>query len=185
MLRSPHPSFTLLILKSRIERPCHIPMPCPVSPLQTGATTMAVPSLGNWRSVALFGFRASAVGQMIAVFGQAVLAGLALSGSPGALDAHMMNGAIAVVFSIAQVVFGLLSRSELPRWALAASIGLLLGEGAQMASGRFYWLAVHLPLGVALFAMLVPLIVWIVRGTPAMLDHARIPARADVAVRTA
>jgi len=39
----------------------------------------------NWRSAILLGFRASAVGQMIALFGQALLAGFALSGNSASL----------------------------------------------------------------------------------------------------
>ena len=109
----------------------------------------------------LLGFRASAVGQMVAVFSQALLAGFALSGNSGSLTAHTVNGGVALVFSIVQVVFGLLLRNKLPKWVLAASLGLLLGEMAQMASGHRHWFAVHLPLGLALCAILVPLDLWI------------------------
>jgi hypothetical protein len=77
------------------------------------------------------------------------------------------------------VVFGLLLRNKLPNWALAASFGLFLGEMAQMASGRRHWFALHLPLGLALCAMLVPLVLWIasdvllIDNTSAVRDPAR------------
>jgi hypothetical protein len=54
--------------------------------------TVVVSSIGNWRSAILLGFRASSVGQMIAVFSQALLAGFALSGNLGALTVHVVNG---------------------------------------------------------------------------------------------
>src|SRR5713101_5232647 len=98
---------------------------------------------------------------MVAVVGQALLAGLALSGDAGALGAHMVNGGLALLISVVQVVFGLLGKSQLPRWALIASVALFLGEGAQMASGRLHLFVVHLPLGLALFAGLAPLVLWI------------------------
>jgi hypothetical protein len=146
--------------------------------------TMVVSNSDNWRSAILIGFRAAAGGQMVAVFAQALLGGLALSGNSGALTAHMVNGALALVLSIVQMVFGLLLKSKLPPWVLAASVGLFLGEMAQMASGRRYLFAIHFPLGLALFATLVPLMLWIVRGTSMTFDRAPI-APADVGEHTA
>ena len=116
---------------------------------------------GNWRTAILLGFRACIVGQMIAIFSQALLAGSALSGNPGSLTSHVTIGGVALVFSILQLGFGILLTNKLPGWVLVASAGLLVGEIAQMASGRRHWFAVHLPLGLALFATLVPLVLWV------------------------
>jgi hypothetical protein len=134
----------------------------------------------SWRSAILLGFRASAIGQMIALFGQALLAGSALSGNSASLTAHMMIGGLALVFSIAQGIFGLFLRNELPEWVLAASAGLLLGEIAQMASGRRHLFAIHLPLGLALFATLVPLVLWIANDTWFHPQHERGARRSAV-----
>ena len=120
----------------------------------------------NWQSGIALGFRAAAIGQMIAVLCQALLAGLALSGDSGALAAHMVNGAIALVISLLQVLFAMRLKisNQLPRWALVASLGLLFGEGLQMASGRLHLFVVHLPVGLALFTGLVPLVLWLETG---------------------
>ena len=125
--------------------------------------TVMISSFVNRRSAILLGFRTSAVGQMIALFGQALLAGAALSGNSASLSAHLMIGEVALVFSILQVVFGLFLRNKLPEWVLVASAGLLLGDIAQMASGRRHLFAIHLPLGLSLFATLVPLVLWIAK----------------------
>ncbi|GEM_PF-5998901 len=47
---------------------------------------------GFWRSKISFGFRAAVIGQTLAVAGQALLAGMALSGSANAAEAHMKLG---------------------------------------------------------------------------------------------
>lgn len=118
---------------------------------------------GNWQSAMALGFRVAAIGQTIAVLGQALLAGLALSGNAGALSAHMANGALALVIALLQVLFAvpLKISNHLPGWALVASLGLSFGEVIQMASGRLHLFAVHLPLGLALFAGLVSLVFWV------------------------
>jgi hypothetical protein len=131
---------------------------------KAGVRDVASGTKEKWRSGIALGFRAMVIGQTIALFGQALIGGLALSGEASALDAHMVNGGIALVISLAQVVFGLLMKGQLPRWALIASVTLLFGEGMQMASGRLHLFFVHLPLGLVLFAGLVPVVLWIVAG---------------------
>jgi hypothetical protein len=107
---------------------------------------MASRSDHDWRSGIARGFRAAALGQAIVVLGRAALAGLAL------------------LISLFQGVLGILLKSLLPRWAVRVSLGLFLGEAIQMASRRLHLFVVHFPLGVALFAGLVPLAVWIAAG---------------------
>jgi hypothetical protein len=124
-------------------------------------------SIDNWQSTALFGFRAAVLGQTVAIAAQAVLAGLALSGYSTALAAHMMVGGFALFISVVQVALALLLEREVRREALVASAGLLIGEGVQMASGRLHLFAVHLPLGVALFAGAVMLSLWAMDVVPA------------------
>lgn len=106
-----------------------------------------------WRFNIARGFRATIVGHTVALFGQAVLAGLALSGDADALPAHMTLGALTLLISASQVSPALMSRTQIPRWALLASIALLGGDGIQMASGRLHLFVVHLPLGLPLVAV--------------------------------
>jgi hypothetical protein len=114
----------------------------------------------SWRPALRSVFRACVVGQAITVFVQAVLAGFALSGNPSTLSAHMVNGGIALLISLLQVLSAVPLRKDLPRWVFAASLGLLVAEGVQMFSGRIHLFALHMPLGVALFGGLAPLVVW-------------------------
>jgi hypothetical protein len=110
----------------------------------------------------VLGFRLVASAAAAAMLMQAVLAGLALSGRPAALNAHMFNGAAVFVLSAAEVVIAILLRraKDLPRWALVASAVLLLGQILQMLSGRFHLLSVHIPLGVGLFGLMMVLAYW-------------------------
>ena len=111
-------------------------------------------------------FRAAVIGQTLAVFLQPLLAGLALSGNLGALNAHMMLGGLALLISLAQVVLALFLGSDMPRPAVAASVGLFLVEGAQMASGRLHLFVFHLPIGAALFAGLTLTSLWVLNVVP-------------------
>ena len=111
-------------------------------------------------------FRAAVIGQTLAVFLQPLLAGLALSGNLGALNAHMMLGGLALLISLAQVVLALFLGNDMPRPAVAASVGLFVGEGAQMASGRLHLFVFHLPIGAALFAGLTLTSLWVLNVVP-------------------
>ena len=111
-------------------------------------------------------FRAAVIGQTLAVFLQPLLAGLALSGNLAALNAHMMLGGLALLISLAQVVLALFLGSDMPRPAVAASVGLFVGEGAQMASGRLHMFVFHLPIGAALFAGLTLTSLWVLNVVP-------------------
>lgn len=106
----------------------------------------------TWRSTILFGFRAAVIAQTLSVVSQAPLAGLALSGHSAALKAHMVFGGFAMLASAVQMACALPLRNVLRHWMVLASAGLVIGEGLQMASGRLHLFALHLPLGLALFA---------------------------------
>lgn len=108
------------------------------------------------------GFRIATSMQALTLLAQAMLAGMALAGSSMALRAHMLNGAATVLVSAVQGGFAvILWRSrQLPRWPLIASVVLLAGQLAQMASGRLHLFALHLPLGVGLFGVLTVLVLW-------------------------
>ena len=121
---------------------------------------------GNPRSGISSAFRAAVIGQTLAVFLQPLLAGLALSGDLGALNAHMVLGGLALVISVVQVVLALSPGHDVPRPAIAASVGLFLGEGVQMASGRLGLFVLHLPVGATLFAGLTLMSLWALNVVP-------------------
>lgn len=119
-----------------------------------------------WRSTVSFGFRAAVIAQTLAVAGQAVLAGLALSGTASAVDAHMVLGGFALLACLMQMALALALGHELPRWLVFLSGGLAFGQVAQMASGKLHLFALHIPLGVALFAGLTVSSMWALNPVP-------------------
>ncbi|HSZ50738.1 MAG TPA: hypothetical protein VK801_04135 [Caulobacteraceae bacterium] len=98
-------------------------------------------------------FRGALALQVAALLAQPILAGLILIGDAFALSAHMAVGAASLILAAVQAGAGvLLARSgTAPRWLAAANVVFLIVEGLQMGAGRLGLLAIHLPLGVALF----------------------------------
>jgi hypothetical protein len=107
-------------------------------------------------------FRLVIAAQAAALLPQALLAGLGLSGSEAALDAHMSSGGAILLLSAVQVLAAFLLRrsSRIPRWPVVASIGLLVADAVQMVAGRLQLFALHLPLGVALFGASIALAIY-------------------------
>jgi hypothetical protein len=107
-------------------------------------------------------FRWVTATQLATLLTQALLAGLALSGSATALSAHMGVAAAALVISFAQAALAFLwRRAGAPGWPLAISLLLLVAEIPQMASGRWQLFVLHLPLGVALFGSTLALAIYV------------------------
>ncbi len=100
--------------------------------------------------------------QAVALLALALLAGLALSGSKAALEAHMAVGGATILLSIIQAVAALLLRrsGQIPRWPVVASVGFVIGDAVQMAAGRLQLFALHLPLGVGLFGAAIGLAIY-------------------------
>ena len=124
-------------------------------------------------------FRAAVLGQTVAVFLQPLLAGLALSGNPAALDAHRVLGGVALLISVVQVVLALFLSNDIRLPPIATSMGLFLGEGAQMASGGLHLFGFHLFFGASLFAGLALSSLWVLKLVP-ICDCGR-PVRTFVA----
>ena len=116
-----------------------------------------------WTTGLVWGFRLAIAAQAVALVVQTIWAGLALSGcSTDALAARMLVGGIIFVISAAQVVlmFLLWRVAQVPGWLTAASVGLIVADGLQMASGRLQIFAIHLPLGAGLFGAPIALAIW-------------------------
>jgi cytochrome bd-type quinol oxidase subunit 2 len=98
----------------------------------------------------------------VAVFAQAVLAGLFLDGGDAWRGWHAINGMLVLpLLALVQVVLAVLvwRRDGGPGWLAVASVGLLLALLVQNALGQTSQLAVHLPLGVAIFGLVGTLMV--------------------------
>ncbi len=99
----------------------------------------------------------------VAVFAQAVLAGLFLDGGDAWRGWHAINGMLLLLplLALVQVVLAVLvwRRGHGPSWLAIASVGLLLALLVQNVMGQTSQLAVHLPLGVAIFGLVGTLLV--------------------------
>ena len=93
----------------------------------------------------------------VAVFAQAVLAGLFLDGGDSWRDWHAINGMLVLpLLALLQVVLAVLvwRRRRGPGWLTAASVGLLVALLVQNVMGMTSQVAVHVPLGVAIFGLI-------------------------------
>jgi hypothetical protein len=81
---------------------------------------------------------------------QPILAGQLLAGNEQAVDLHLANARLVVGAGALQLVAVIFVRHRPSSWLFIA-IGLLLAEIAQFALGFNLVIAVHVPLGVAIF----------------------------------
>ncbi|WNM31037.1 hypothetical protein RKE30_11750 [Streptomyces sp. Li-HN-5-11] len=120
------------------------------SPRSVGAPP-APPARPRWP---LLLFRVLVTGEAVLAAGQAVLAGSFLSGHYGALDLHALNATATGLTAVAQTVAAVLlwRPGGGPAWPAVTSALLFGAEAGQIAMGYGRVLAVHVPLGVALIA---------------------------------
>jgi cytochrome bd-type quinol oxidase subunit 2 len=97
-----------------------------------------------------------------AVFAQAVFAGLVLDGGDAWRDWHATNGMLVLpLLALTQVVLAVLvwRRRRGPGWLAIASVALLLALQVQSVLGMTSQLALHVPLGMAIFGLVGTLLV--------------------------
>ena len=98
----------------------------------------------------------------VAVFAQAVLAGLFLDGGDSWRDWHAINGMLVLpLLALAQVVLAVLvwRGGYGSGWLTVASVGLLVALLVQNVMGMTSQVAVHVPLGLAIFGLVATLLV--------------------------
>jgi cytochrome bd-type quinol oxidase subunit 2 len=98
----------------------------------------------------------------VAVFAQAVLAGLFLDGGDAWREWHAVNGMLVLpLLALIQVVLAVLvwRRGRGPGWLAVASGGLLVALLVQSVLGMTSQVAIHVPLGVAIFGLVGTLLV--------------------------
>jgi cytochrome bd-type quinol oxidase subunit 2 len=92
----------------------------------------------------------------VSVLAQAIFAGLFLDGNDAWRDWHATNGmALLPLLALVQAVLAVLvwRAGRGPGWPAIASVGLLVAVLLQIAMGQASQLAVHVPLGVAIFGL--------------------------------
>jgi hypothetical protein len=100
--------------------------------------------------------------QAALVFAQAALAGQFLNGNQGALNLHEVNAEVIPLVTIAQLVMAIrVWRRRKVAWPTAAAALLLVAIVLQVGFGYSRQLAVHVPLGVAIFGTTL----WLLIGT--------------------
>jgi hypothetical protein len=111
------------------------------------------------RGQAARALRAVALTHAALVLAQAAFAGRYLGGDAASLRLHERNAELIVTLALVQLVLAVLvwRPGRGPGWPALASLVLWLAEVAQMAFGYGRTLAVHVPLGVAIFGLTVAL----------------------------
>ena len=98
----------------------------------------------------------------LAVFAQAILAGLFLDGGDSWRDWHAINGMLVLpLLALTQALLAVLvwRGGRAPGWLPIASLGLLVALLVQNVMGRTSQVAVHVPLGLAIFGLIATLLV--------------------------
>lgn len=97
----------------------------------------------------------------VAVFAQPVLAGLFLGGDSAMIAVHAGVASAIELLALVQIIVAVVlwRPGRGPGWPVFASIGIFLAVFAQSAVGYAHVLAVHVPLGAAMFAGMLLLLV--------------------------
>jgi hypothetical protein len=93
---------------------------------------------------------------------QSVLAGRILAGNGPALVFHERIAKLLVIMAGVQLLVAtyMRLRALCPLWVSLASAGLLLAELIEFAAGEMHNVALHIPLGVAIFGGFLRQLVW-------------------------
>ena len=115
------------------------------------------------------------------ILAQAALAGQFLAGHGAWLRVHETNAGIIQLVGLVQLVVAVLlwRPGRGPGWPALASLALLVAEELQIGFGYARVLALHVPLGVAIFGLTVAMLVGTGRLTrvDALKARPRTPAR--------
>jgi len=97
--------------------------------------------------------RAILIVSVVTMLVQASFAGRMLGGDDRSADLHEQAAKVLVILAATQcvVAFALLLKNQIPRWIPFASLGLLAAEIAEFAAGHLHHVAIHVPLGLAIF----------------------------------
>jgi hypothetical protein len=107
-------------------------------------------------------FRGVITAQTVLAFAQAALAGGFLAGNYDFLALHRENATFTGITGILVLLCAVLQwrPGGGPAWPIFVSAGLFAAEAAQIMLGFSRVLAVHVPLGVAITAAIVVLLIW-------------------------
>jgi cytochrome bd-type quinol oxidase subunit 2 len=124
---------------------------------QTAPSQRGRPATGRRRNGTARAMRIMLWLLAVAAFAQAVFAGLFLDGEAAWRDWHAINGMLVLpLLALLQVILAVLvwRRDDGPGWLPIASGGLLLALLIQSMLGMTSQVAVHVPLGLAIFGLI-------------------------------
>ncbi|MEQ4719612.1 hypothetical protein [Nonomuraea sp. B19D2] len=110
----------------------------------------------------VWSLRAFATAHLAGVLGQAALAGLFVTGDVDLLAWHRNNAGFTHSLLYLQLVAAILlwRPGRGPLWPALASLGLVVAETMQVVLGQFRVLALHFPLGMAVFGLSAVFTAW-------------------------
>jgi hypothetical protein len=110
-------------------------------------------------------FRILLITNVTAMLIQSIFAGRLLGGDRMARQLHEATAQALVLIAIGQLSLAIALRIKAgsPPWILLATGTMLAAEVLEFAAGHFHNLALHVPLGVALFGGALRLLLWSVR----------------------
>jgi hypothetical protein len=110
----------------------------------------------------LKGLRIVMIAHVLTLLVQATFAGMMIGGNHHAASLHEFTAKILVPLAFFQMVLAIALRvqARCPFWVLMAS-GVLLGaEVVEFSAGHFHNVALHVPLGVAIFGGALRQLLW-------------------------
>ncbi|WP_246147622.1 hypothetical protein [Nonomuraea turkmeniaca] len=110
----------------------------------------------------VWSLRVTATVHLAGVLGQAALAGLFLTGDVDLLTWHRNNAGFTHSVLYLQLVAAILlwRPGRGPLWPALAGLGLVVAETVQVAAGQDRVIALHFPLGMAIFGMSAVFTAW-------------------------
>ncbi|TMR94712.1 hypothetical protein [Nonomuraea basaltis] len=110
----------------------------------------------------VWSLRALATAHLAGVLAQAALAGLFVTGDVDLLTWHRNNGGFTHSLLYLQLVAAILlwRPGRGPLWPAVASLGIVAAETVQVALGQSRVIALHFPLGMAIFGLSAVFTAW-------------------------
>jgi hypothetical protein len=98
---------------------------------------------------------------------QASFAGIMIGGDHRGVLLHEFTAKVLVSLAFFQMLLAIALRvtARCPVWVPVASAGLLAAEVIEFSAGHFHYVALHVPLGVAIFGGALRQLLWATRET--------------------
>jgi hypothetical protein len=105
---------------------------------------------------------------LLLIFAQFGFAGQMLAGRSGAIAIHGFTGVLLLFIALVQASLSILLKAKSigPSWLVVANVGIIVAEVIEAVCGHFHYLALHVPLALAIFGGVMRQLFWAMRETP-------------------